>query len=139
MSLSHASVSPDISKILRTEQPQLNAEIIELLNTGNNEEKLRFFQQAFIKQKLYLFNHPEKHFDEDYPLKAYVRAWSLLAQIKKDPENRQLQKDIHAFFTEHKNDYITERIRTDWLLIMAPTWNDKHQWKNFIHTRASME
>ena len=139
LSLSHASVSPDISKILRTEQPQLNTEVIEFLNTSNNEEKLRFFQQAFIKQKLYLFNHPEKHFDEDYPLKAYVRAWSLLAQIKREPENRQLQRDIHAFFTEHKNDYIAERIRTDWLLIMAPTWNDKHQWKNFIHTRSQLQ
>ena len=96
---SFASNSVDINKLLKTDQPQTNTAVISFLDKSDNEEKLQFFREAFEKQKLHLFENPDQYFDESYPLKEYVKAWSLTAQLKKDPENTTLQKDIQAFIT----------------------------------------
>ena len=136
---SFASNSVDINKLLKTDQPQTNTAVISFLDKSDNEEKLQFFREAFEKQKLHLFENPDQYFDESYPLKNYVKAWSLTAQLKKDPENKTLQKDIQTFIAEHKNEFVAERLKGDRLLIMAPIWEENKQWKQFTAARSSLQ
>ena len=108
-----AATSFNTTKILKSSQPQNNPEVIELLAGDDDKAKLLFFREAFEKQKIHLFEKPQQYFEENYPLKDYVQAWSLLAQVRSEPQNNQLQKELQRFIEQHKNDYIAERVKTD--------------------------
>ncbi len=137
-SLTLAATSFDTTKILKSSQPQKNPEVIEFLAGDDDKAKLLFFREAFEKQKIHLFEKPQQYFEQDYPLKDYVQAWSLLAQIRNDPQNTQLQNELLRFIEQHKNDYIAERVKTDWILIMAAHWDQNRQWTRFKSARSQL-
>ncbi|HIT96550.1 MAG TPA: lytic transglycosylase domain-containing protein [Candidatus Aphodousia faecavium] len=134
-----AATSFNTTKILKSSQPQNNAEVIEFLAGDDDKAKLLFFREAFEKQKIHLFEKPQQYFEENYPLKDYVQAWSLLAQVRSEPQNNQLQKELQRFIEQHKNDYIAERVKTDRILIMAPYWDQNRQWTRFKSARSQLQ
>ena len=136
---SYATTSISASQILKSEQSQDNPEAIAFLKSKDNDEKFLFFKEAFEKQKINLFNNPDQYFDPDFLLTSYVQAWSLLSQAHKEPTNLIIQKKILQFLDDHKAEYIAERLRTDWLSIMAPYWNEHNQWKNFNSQRVHLQ
>ena len=115
--------SIDSAKILKSPEPENNVELISFLQKADDSEKFLFFREAFEKQKIHLFKNPKQYFDEDFPLIDYIQAWFLLSQARQQPKNLNIQKEVQNFLIKHKNDYIAERLRTDWLLVMASYWN----------------
>lgn len=140
VSLSSVALSSsEFFQLLKSDQPQTDTQVISFLEKSDNETKFQFFHNALKQQKLHLFEDPEQYFDEDYPLKDYVKAWSLTSRLKKDPENKALQKDIQAFIAKHRGEYVAERLKSDRLLIMAPIWDEKKQWKQFVAARSALQ
>lgn len=127
------------SKVWQSEQFATDPRVLDFLKKAEDTEKFLFFQEAFNRQKLTDFNQPADFLGDDFPLKSYVSAWSLLAQSKAEPENKKLQSDIQTFIQQNKNDYIAERVRTDWLLMMAPIWLEQKQWKTFQSIRSQLQ
>ena len=119
------------TQILKSDHPQNDPKVISFLKEADNSEKFLFFREAFEEQKLGLFNEPAKYLSADFPLKDYVTAWTLLTEAKKDPSDKKHQADIQNFIQTHKADYIAERVKTDWLLIMTPLWHKQNQWQKF--------
>ena len=138
-----ASASPqaplDTNQILKSEHPENNSDVVALLKSQDDEAKFLFFQEAFEKQKLQLFEKPEQNLSRNYLLRDYARAWSLLSQGRQEPENRSVQKQIERFIAQHNGQYLAEHIRTDWLLIMAPIWHKNNQWKTFSTVRNQLQ
>lgn len=126
-------------QILKSEHPENNPDVIALLKSQDDEDKFLFFQEAFEKQKLQLFEKPEQNLSKSYLLRDYARAWSLLSQARQEPENRSVQKQIERFIAQHNGQYLAERVRTDWLLIMAPVWHRNNQWKTFSAVRNQLQ
>lgn len=126
------------AKILKSPAPESNVELISFLQKADDSEKFLFFREAFEKQKIHLFKNPKQYFDEDFPLIDYVQAWFLLSQARQQPKDLNTQKEIQNFLIKHKNNYIAERLRTDWLLVMASYWNEHNQWKTFNSVRKQL-
>lgn len=135
----YAADAVKISNALRSAQPQNSSEVITLLKSDNDEEKFLFFKEAFERQKIYLFDNPSQYFDSDFPLIGYIQAWVLLAKARREPGNLSIQNEIQHFLAEHKTEYLSERVRTDWLLINAPQWNGINQWKKFNSQRNLLQ
>ena len=127
------------TQILKSDHPQNDPKVISFLKEADNSEKFLFFREAFEEQKLGFFNEPAKYLSADFPLKDYVTAWTLLTEAKKDPSDKKHQADIQNFIQTHKADYIAERVKTDWLLIMTPLWHKQNQWQKFRSLRSELQ
>lgn len=133
---SFLSLDPQIWK---SEQLATNPHVRDFLKEAEDSEKFLFFQEAFNRQKLTDFNNPADFLEDSFPLKSYVSAWSLLAQLKEEPSNKAIESGIKSFIQKHRSDYIAERTGTDWLLLMAPIWLEQKQWKTFQAVRSQLQ
>ncbi|MEO8165168.1 MAG: transglycosylase, partial [Betaproteobacteria bacterium] len=80
-------------------------------------------REAFQRGDMVKLTERAAKLDDDYPLTPYVRYWQLRSRLADTSV-----ADIQNFLARHENSLVAERLRADWLRLLARNEN----WQDFL-------